>query len=105
MDLFIYLFAALFSVLWAAGHPKLYALWVLAYLTPASKSNLIKEGDFILEVDGVSVKTKTAEEIAALIKKSAEDKVEITFERNGEQYKETLIAGFITIKSYKYLSN
>ena len=26
--------AALFSVLWAAGHPKLYALWVLAYLTP-----------------------------------------------------------------------
>lgn len=26
--------AALFSVLWVAGHPKLYALWVLAYLTP-----------------------------------------------------------------------
>ena len=26
--------AALFSVLWAAGHPKLYALWVLAYVTP-----------------------------------------------------------------------
>lgn len=26
--------AALFSVLWAAGHPKLYALWVLAYITP-----------------------------------------------------------------------
>jgi len=26
--------AALFSVLWAAGHPKLYALWVVAYLTP-----------------------------------------------------------------------
>jgi fatty acid desaturase len=26
--------AALFSILWAAGHPKLYALWILAYLTP-----------------------------------------------------------------------
>ena len=26
--------AALFSALWAAGHPKLYALWVLAYVTP-----------------------------------------------------------------------
>jgi len=26
--------AALFSALWASGHPKLYALWVLAYLTP-----------------------------------------------------------------------
>ena len=26
--------AALFSVLWATGHPKLYGLWVLAYLTP-----------------------------------------------------------------------
>lgn len=26
--------AALFSALWAAGHPKLYALWVIAYLTP-----------------------------------------------------------------------
>ena len=26
--------AALFSALWAAGHPKLYALWVVAYLTP-----------------------------------------------------------------------
>ncbi|MFM6958486.1 MAG: fatty acid desaturase, partial [Acinetobacter sp.] len=26
--------AALLSVLWAAGHPKLYALWVLAYVTP-----------------------------------------------------------------------
>ena len=25
---------ALFSALWAAGHPKLYALWVLAYVTP-----------------------------------------------------------------------
>ncbi|MCH7330301.1 fatty acid desaturase family protein [Acinetobacter modestus] len=25
---------ALFSILWAAGHPKLYALWILAYLTP-----------------------------------------------------------------------
>lgn len=26
--------AALFSALWAAGHPKLYGLWILAYLTP-----------------------------------------------------------------------
>ncbi|WP_343579665.1 fatty acid desaturase family protein [Acinetobacter sp.] len=26
--------AALFSALWAAGHPKLYALWIVAYLTP-----------------------------------------------------------------------
>ena len=26
--------AALFSILWAAGHPKLYVLWILAYLTP-----------------------------------------------------------------------
>lgn len=26
--------AALFSILWAVGHPKLYALWILAYLTP-----------------------------------------------------------------------
>lgn len=26
--------AALFSALWAAGHPKLYALWGIAYLTP-----------------------------------------------------------------------
>ncbi len=26
--------AALFSALWVAGHPKLYALWVLAYVTP-----------------------------------------------------------------------
>jgi carboxyl-terminal processing protease len=67
--------------------------------SPASKSNLIKEGDFILEVDGVSVKTKSAEEIASLIKKSAEDKVVITFERDGKQYNETLTAGYITIKS------
>lgn len=26
--------AALFSILWAADHPKLYVLWILAYLTP-----------------------------------------------------------------------
>jgi fatty acid desaturase len=26
--------AALFSVLWASGHPKLYLLWPLAYITP-----------------------------------------------------------------------
>ncbi|RYZ85703.1 MAG: hypothetical protein EOO68_29880, partial [Moraxellaceae bacterium] len=26
--------AALFGLLWAAGHPKLYLLWPLAYLTP-----------------------------------------------------------------------
>ncbi len=26
--------AAIFSALWASGHPKLYLLWPLAYITP-----------------------------------------------------------------------
>lgn len=66
--------------------------------SPASKSS-IKEGDFILKVDGVSVKDKKADEVARSIKESAKDKVILTLERDGKEYSETLSLGSITIKS------
>lgn len=66
--------------------------------SPASKSS-IKEGDFILKVNGVSVKDKKAEEVAREIKESAKNKVILTLERDGKEYSETLSLGSIVIKS------
>ncbi len=66
--------------------------------SPASKSS-IKEGDFILMVNGVSVKDKKAEEVAREIKDSAKSKVTLTLERDGKEYTETLSLGSIVIKS------
>lgn len=66
--------------------------------SPASKSS-IKEGDFILKVNGVSVKDKKAEEVAREIKESAKSKVILTLERDGKEYSETLSLGSIVIKS------
>lgn len=66
--------------------------------SPASKSS-IKEGDFILMVNGVSVKDKKAEEVAREIKDSAKSKVTLTLERDGKEYTETLSSGSIVIKS------
>lgn len=66
--------------------------------SPASKSS-IKEGDFILMVNGVSVKDKKAEEVAREIKDSAKSKVILTLEKDGKEYTETLSLGSIVIKS------
>ncbi len=66
--------------------------------SPASKSK-IKEGDYILEVDGNPVAGITAEETASKIKRTLGKEVVLTIERNGETFKETVVSGNIVIKS------
>lgn len=66
--------------------------------SPASKSK-IKEGDYILEVDGVPVSGITAEETASKIKRELGEEAVLTIERDGETFKETIASGNIVIKS------
>ncbi len=66
--------------------------------TPASKST-IKEGDYILEVDGQTLVGKTAEVVASMIKRPAGKSVVLVLERDGKRYTETIVSDYITIKS------
>lgn len=79
------------------GDGKILVVGIFAN-TPASKSNL-KEGDYILEVDGKPLLNKTAEEAASLIKRAAGKEATLTVERDGKTFTEKVASGYITIQS------
>ncbi len=69
--------------------------------SPAEKAG-IKRGDFIIAVNGHTLETHTADELATLIKGEDGTSVSITVKRNGEEITVTAIRGLVKAQSVTY---
>lgn len=68
---------------------------------PAAKAG-IKVGDVFIQIDGVDISEKTLEEIAILLRGTAQTKVVISLLRNGLQYDLTVTREKIVSKTVEY---
>ena len=75
----------------------------ITLITPDDKENKLKEGDIILKVDGVEM--KSADQVANTIKKGNKDSYEITYKRDGVEKvltlkREKVFINSVTSKEY-----
>ena len=68
---------------------------------PAQKAGLMA-GDKILEVNGVSAKGKTTEELSSILKGQPNTKVSLLIERNGDIFTKSFNREKVTVKSIPY---